>query len=102
MNLRNRFQSIKNNESNRHDEFKFHNVQGKEVDSDLDSNSGKYESEDEKDIKNQQRNEKMQLKDILMEPDTDYREQLEEMCNGFPKVKKALKLQESVSEWHDS
>ena len=44
----------------------------------------------------------MQLKDILMEPDADYREQLQEMASGFPKVKKALKLDESVSEWHDS
>ena len=44
----------------------------------------------------------MQLKDILMEPGTDYSEQLHEMASGFPKVKKALKLQESVSEWYDS
>ena len=44
----------------------------------------------------------MHLKDILMEPDIDFREQLDEMVHGFPKVKKALKLQESVSEWHDS
>ena len=44
----------------------------------------------------------MQLKDILMEPDADYREQLDEMCSGFPKVKKALKLEESDSDWQNS
>ena len=44
----------------------------------------------------------MQLKDILMEPGADYRDMIQEMASGFPKVKKALKLQESVSEWHDS
>ena len=102
MNLRGRFNSIKASESNRHEEFKFHNVQGKEVDSDLDSGSDAYKSEGEKDMKDLQRCEKMQLKDILMEPGTDYREQLQEMASGFPKVKKALKLQESVSEWYDS
>ena len=44
----------------------------------------------------------MQLKDILMEPEADYREQLDEMCSGFPKVKKALKLEENDSDWQNS
>jgi len=39
----------------------------------------------------------MQLKDILMAPGTDFREQIQEMANGFPKVKRAMKMQESVS-----
>ena len=78
-------------------------MQGKEeIDSDLEIGDDKYESDDEKEFKEQQRNEKMQLKDILIEPGMDYREQLAEIVHGFPKVKKALNLNESVSEWYDS
>ncbi len=38
-------------EDNKHEEFKFHNVQGKEVDSLLDSGSERYISDDEKGVK---------------------------------------------------
>lgn len=44
----------------------------------------------------------MMLKDILIEEGTDYREQFDEIVKGFPKVKQALNLNESVSDWHDS
>jgi len=39
---------------------------------------------------------------LLVEAGTDYREQLEEMVKGFPKVKKALNYDTSVSDWKDS
>ena len=48
------------------------------------------------------KNEKLVLKDILIEPGTCYREQLSEIVHGFPRVKQALNLRESVSEWNDS
>ena len=38
----------------------------------------------------------------MIEPGTCYREQFAEILKGFPKVKKALNLNESVSQWHDS
>lgn len=47
-NLGGRIQSMKIYEDNKHEEFKFHNVQGKEVDSLLDSGSERYISDDEK------------------------------------------------------
>ena len=102
MNLLGRKNQIKSKADNRHDEFKFHNVQGKEIDSVLDDGSDRYISDDEEEVKELQKNEKMQLKNMLMEPGTDYRDQLSEIVAGFPKVKKALNLNESVSEWHDS
>ena len=46
--------------------------------------------------------EKMQLKNMLMEPGTNYRQQLSEIVAGFPKVKKAYNLKFSVSEWLES
>lgn len=94
--------AAKRNDNNRHDEFKFHNIQGKEVDSLLDSGSDRYVSDDENEMKEQQKNEKLVLKDILVAPGTDFREQLHEMVNGFPKVKRAMNLVESVSDWNDS
>ena len=53
-------------------------------------------------MQDQNKNEKKLLKDILIEPGTCYREQFAEILKGFPKVKKALNLNESVSQWHDS
>ena len=53
LNLKGRFTNIKTNIENRHDEFKFHNVQGKEVDSILDSGSERYISDDEEELKEQ-------------------------------------------------
>ena len=53
-------------------------------------------------MKEHQKNEKLVLKDILVAPGTDFREQLHEMVNGFPKVKRAMNLEESVSDWNDS
>ena len=53
LNLRGRFTTIKTNHENRHDEFKFHNVQGKEVDSMIDSDSERYISDDEEELKEQ-------------------------------------------------
>ena len=44
----------------------------------------------------------MILKDELIEPGTGFREQLDEMVKGFPKVQKALNISESCSEWYDS
>ena len=102
-NLGARFDTIKHNEENRHDEFKFHNVPGKQFDSDLDSDYDSYiDKKDKEDMKNMKKTEKMQLKDVLLEPGIDYREQLDEIVKGFPKVKKVLNLNESISEWHDS
>ena len=54
LNIKERHAKVKRNESNRHNEFKFHNVQGKEVDSLLDSGSERYISDDEKDLKKKQ------------------------------------------------
>lgn len=102
LNINERIIAAKRNDNNRHDEFKFHNIQGKEIDSLLDSGSDRYVSDDENEMKEQQKNEKLVLKDILVAPGTDFREQLHEMVNGFPKVKRAMNLEESVSDWNDS
>ena len=44
----------------------------------------------------------MELKDLLIEPGTDFREQLNEMVKGFPKVQKALNIGDDFSDWYDS
>ena len=77
-------------------------MQAKEIDSVLDDGSDRYISDDEEELKELQKNEKMQLKNILIEPHTEYRDQLDEIVAGFPKVKKALNMNESMSEWQDS
>lgn len=46
-NIDERFQLITKNEENRHDEFKFHNIDAPEVDSLLDDVSERYVSSDE-------------------------------------------------------
>lgn len=103
-NLKERYQIWNKTTENRHDEFKFAHVEVPEVDSVLDEASTGYVSSDAEDKKaqQQQRPEKLVLKDLLVEAGTDYREQLDEMVKGFPKVKKALNLEDSVSEWRDS
>ena len=103
-NLKERYQIWNKTSENRHDEFKFAHVEVPEVDSVLDEASTGYVSSDAEDKKaqQQQRPEKLVLKDLLVEAGTDYREQLDEMVKGFPKVKKALNLEDSVSEWRDS
>ena len=47
-------------------------------------------------------NQMIVLKNMLIEPGTDYRDQLSEMVKGFPKVKRVLNMNDSVSEWRDS
>ena len=61
-----------------------------------------FKDPEEAAMKDHSKNEKTLLKDILIEPGTCYREQFAEILQGFPKVKKALNLNESVSMWHDS
>lgn len=74
-NIRERFSIIKSNEENRHDEFKFHNIEVPEVDSVFDERSERYVSSDEEECKNMQsRPERLVLKDLLVEAGTDYRE----------------------------
>ena len=69
----------------------------------MDSDDETYlDKKDKNEMKEIQKSEKMQLKDILLEPGIDYREQLDEIVKGFPKVKKVLNLNESISDWHDS
>lgn len=44
----------------------------------------------------------MALKDILIEKGTGFREQLTEIAQGFPRVKKALNIRESADDGNDS
>jgi hypothetical protein len=89
-------------DADRHEELKFHNIVAKKTmnfDSDEEST---FKDPEEAAMKDHSKNEKTLLKDILIEPGTCYREQFAEILQGFPKVKKALNLNESVSMWHDS
>ena len=59
-NLSTRFDTIKQIDENRHDEFKFHNVPGKQFDSDLDSDVDSYlDKKDKEEMKEINKPEKM-------------------------------------------
>ena len=87
-NRRERLIIIKRTEDSNHNQFKFTNIELPDKPNNFGSKSSlPMEAE----LKGP-RPERLVLKDLLVEAGTDFREQLDEMVKGFPKVRRVLNI----------
>ena len=87
-NRRERLIIIKRTEDSNHNQFKFTNIELPDKPNNVGSKSSlPMEAE----LKGP-RPERLVLKDLLVEAGTDFREQLDEMVKGFPKVRRVLNI----------